>query len=67
MYSFALTQCNSANFPLTKHIPKDSLAVYPLSITGELGVMAVGGNSEAGHYWTKAQKWDVIIEDKGHF
>ena len=67
VYSFALTQLIANNFPLSKHIPLDSLAVYPLTPGGEYGWLVVGSISTASHYFTKAFKFRTYIEHRGAF
>ena len=67
VYSFALTQVIANNFPLSKHIPRDTLAKYPLTAGGEYGWLVVGGVSEDGHTYTKAYKFRAYIEHTGAF
>jgi hypothetical protein len=65
VYTFALTHITPSAFPITKHIPLDSLAVYPLTPAGEYGVIFMGGRDEPGHHFGKAWKIRVLIETLG--
>lgn len=61
VYSFALTEVIAANFPLSKHIPKDSTAIYPIG-PGTFSWVLIGGRTTASHVLGKAYKWRVYVE-----
>ena len=66
VYSFAAAKCNASAFPISKHIPLDSAAVYPIG-PGVYAWMVYGGIGHEGHYPAKAYKYDAFIEYKGAF
>ena len=61
VYAFALTHLDAGNFPLTKHIPLDSTAVYPL-VPGKYQWRVYGGRTTAAHRPDKAYKFKAYIE-----
>jgi hypothetical protein len=65
VYTFPLTHITPSAFPIFKHIPLDSLAVYPITPAGEYGVIFMGGRDEPGHHFGKAWKIRVLIETVG--
>lgn len=67
VYTFALAHITPNSYPQVKHIPLDSLAVYPMTPAAEYGVIVMGGRDEPGHHFGKAWKFRVIIETAGKF
>lgn len=61
VYSFAITTAWATTFPLTKHIPLDSTAVYPIG-PGFYKWIVVGGALAADHYPSKAFKFACYVE-----
>jgi hypothetical protein len=67
VYAFAaVSPVNSTKFPIVKHIPLDSLAVYPI-IPGQYAWVVYGGRTQAGHVTSKAYTFYGIIESVGAF
>lgn len=64
VYATALTGVNAGTFPVTKHIPKDSLAVYPLT-PGTFTVFVYGGRTTGSHRVDKAYKFMAYLEHEG--
>lgn len=63
-YAFAAVANQGSNFPLTKYIPYDSLAVYPIG--GRMRWVCYEGSTEdATDAIGSDQKYDCYIECKG--
>jgi len=61
VYATAATQINATQFPVTKHIPLDSLAVYPIA-PGIYKWFVYGETGQTSHYMDKAYKFNAYIE-----
>lgn len=63
VFSFALTHTASQNFPLSKHIPPDSMAIYPIG-PGFYQWIVIGGRTTASHVLDKAYKFRAYVESQ---
>lgn len=61
VYTFAAKPAAGTNFPLTKFIPLDSLAIYPI-IPGTYTWAVYGGVTDVAHVLNKAYKFRCIVE-----
>lgn len=64
VYATAAEIINATAFPITKHIPLDSLAVYPVA-PGQYKWFVYGETGAPSHYMDKAYKFRAYIEYEG--
>ena len=64
IYTFPLKFASSTGFPVSKLVPQDSLAVYPIA-PGQYCWGVYGGTVDAAHVMNKAYKFRGFVSYKG--